>query len=97
MHDEAGSDPGALWALTTAAALYLPGVDHASIIVVGQRDIIRSPASTGREPRFLDKVQQRYVKGPGLDAVCEHQTRRVDDLSRETRWPNFTTIPQGAD
>jgi GAF domain-containing protein len=82
--------PGAIWALTTAAALELPAVDYASIMLVGQGTVIRTLASTDGYPRILNKLQQRYREGPGLDAACEHQARRVDDLNGEGRWPNFS-------
>jgi GAF domain-containing protein len=65
-------------------------VDYASIMLVGQGTVIRTLASTDGYPRFLNKLQQRYREGPGLDAACEHQARRVDDLNGERRWPNFS-------
>ena len=82
--------PGAIWALTTAAALKLPAVDYASIMLVGQGTVVRTLASTDGYPRYLNKLQQRYWEGPGFDAACEHQARRVDDLDSEKRWPNFS-------
>jgi GAF domain-containing protein len=82
--------PGAIWSLTTAAALKLPAVDYASIMLVGQGMVIRTLASTDGYPRFLNKLQQLYREGPGLDAACEHQTLRVDDLNGERRWPKFS-------
>lgn len=82
--------PGAIWALMTAAALKLPGVDCASIMLVEPKDSIRSLASTDGRSRFLDRVQQRYREGPGFDAACEQQARRVDDLTDERRWPTFS-------
>lgn len=82
--------PGANWALTTAAALKLTGVDYASIVRVGQGTVVRTLASTGKHPRFLNMLQQRYREGPSLDAACESQPRRVDDLHDERRWPTFS-------
>jgi hypothetical protein len=82
--------PGSIWALTTAAAMRLPAVEYASIMVVGQDTVIRALASTHDHPRLLNKVQQRHREGPGLDAACEQQSRRVDDLNGERRWPDFS-------
>jgi GAF domain-containing protein len=82
--------PGTIWALTTAAALKLPAVDYASIMLVGQGTVIRTLASTDGFPRLLNKLQQHYREGPGLEAACERQARRVDDLNGQSRWPNFS-------
>ncbi len=82
--------PDVTWTLTTSAALKLPAVNYASIMLVGPGTVIRSLASSDGYPRHLNKLQQRYREGPGLEAACERQARRVDDLNRERRWPNFS-------
>jgi GAF domain-containing protein len=82
--------PDVTWGLTTAAALKLPAVDYASIMLVGQGTVIRTLASSDGYPRLLNKLQQRYREGPGLEAACERQARRVDDLYGERRWPDFS-------
>jgi transcriptional regulator with GAF, ATPase, and Fis domain len=90
MHAQVGSEAGAIWPkLTEAAASRLPAVGHASITVVEHRDTIRSLAATDRHPQVLDQIQQRYMQGPCLESAREQQNRRIDDLGRETRWPNF--------
>src|ERR1700733_1303879 len=65
------------WGFTTAAALKLPAVNYASIMLVGQRTVIRTLASSDGYCRHLNMLQQRYREGPGLDAACERQARRV--------------------
>jgi len=82
--------PDVTWGLTTAAALKLPAVDYASIMLVGPGTVIRTLASSDGYPRHLNKLEQRYREGPGLEAACERQARRVDDLNGEKRWPNFS-------
>lgn len=86
---QADGRPDAIWAQTAAAALKLPAVEYASIMLVGQGTVIRTLASTADYPRFLNRLQQRFREGPGLEAACERQARRVDDLCNETRWHNF--------
>jgi ANTAR domain-containing protein/GAF domain-containing protein len=83
-------DQSSIWALATAAALKLSAVDYASITRVGQRDVVRTLATTDGHPRILNKLQQRYREGPSLDAACENRARRVDNLTHETRWPTFS-------
>ncbi|MDT5298053.1 MAG: hypothetical protein QOG79_1295 [Mycobacterium sp.] len=89
MHTDACGDAGASWSLVTAAALHLPAVCHASIMVVGQPGVVKCLAASDPVPRFLDGVQQRLREGPGLDAACERQVRRIDDLDAELRWSRF--------
>jgi hypothetical protein len=89
MHTDACGDAGARWSLVTAAALHLPAVCHASIMVVGQPGVVNCLAASDPVPRFLDGVQQRLREGPGLDAACERQVRRIDDLDGEPRWSRF--------
>jgi len=89
MHTDACGDAGSRWSLVTAAALHLPAVCHASIMVVGQPGVVKCLAASDPVPRFLDRVQQRLREGPGLDAACERQVRRIDDLDGELRWSRF--------
>jgi GAF domain-containing protein len=79
-----------IWALMTEAAMKLSAVEHASIVRVGQRDAVRTLASTDGHLRFLNKLQQRCRQGPSLDTAWESQARRVDDLTCERRWPIFS-------
>jgi GAF domain-containing protein len=83
-------DSDVTWGFIISAALTLPAVDFASIMRVGQGTVIRTLASSDGHPRFLNKLQQRYREGPGLEAVCEGRAHRVDDLYGERRWPNFS-------
>jgi GAF domain-containing protein len=63
---------------------------HVRIMLVGKGTVVRTLASSGGYPRYLNKLQQRYREGPGLEAACERQARRVDDPDGEKRWPKFT-------
>lgn len=89
MHAALGFDRDSIWRLTTAAALRLPRVSHASITVVDSEDGVRGIAPTGDQARAVDEVQQRLHEGPGYDAARERQVCRIDDFSRETPWPRF--------
>ncbi|MCV7345889.1 GAF and ANTAR domain-containing protein [Mycolicibacterium rhodesiae] len=87
---EADVHPGSIWALITAAAMKLSAVEYAGIVRLGQADSVRSLASTDDHLRLLNKLQQRCRQGPSFDAAWEGQTCRVDDLTREARWPAFS-------
>lgn len=46
-------------------------------------------AATSEVPERGDKIQYATGQGPCLEAVREHATFRVDDLSSDSRWPAF--------
>jgi GAF domain len=79
----------ALTMITDCAVRYLPGVDHAGITVVDADGVIRSVAPTDGYPLVLDNIERRFVEGPCYEAAAAKQTLRVDDLTRERRWPSF--------
>lgn len=100
LHGSAGSsearDPAnVLQEITHAAVDVLPAVDHAGVTLVrraGQgtrRADLESTAATGEVPERVDRLQHETGQGPCLDAVWEHDTMRIADLSTETRWPRF--------
>lgn len=85
---EVRADPARMWAMTTAAALNLPGVGSAAITAV-QPTAVRGLAATDHHARVLHAIEQRVVAGPGVDAARDRQLCRIDDLRRETRWHDF--------
>ncbi len=78
-----------LVAVVQAAVDLIPGVEEGSISVVIGRKEVSSTAPSGDLPRLVDAVQVETGEGPCLDAAYEQQTVRVDDMSTETRWPQF--------
>jgi ANTAR domain/GAF domain len=90
MHDRpAGEVDAVVGKLTAHAARDIPGADYAGISVVTGRRNVETKTSTHEYPRILDDIQQRHLQGPCLVALWEHQTVRVDDLERDTRWPAY--------
>lgn len=67
----------------------IPGVDEGSISVVLRRRVVISQAPSGDLPRVIDALQGETGQGPCLDAVFEHQTVRVTDMSTKKRWPKL--------
>jgi hypothetical protein len=82
----------ALGELTVTAVQYVPGAQYAGITVTDGRGRIDTPSAVGPYPRLLDSIQQDHHEGPTLQAIREHDTVRVDDLSTETRWPNYRSV-----
>jgi hypothetical protein len=67
----------------------IPGVEYAGITsTIGSRQVT-TPAATHRYPVLLDEIQQKHHSGPCLSAAWQHHVIRVDDLSRDDRWPLY--------
>jgi GAF domain-containing protein len=87
---EEHDDPEVMLAEIIAAAVAMvPGVDEGSVSVVIGRRNIGSHAPTGDLPAQVDALQEETQQGPCLDSAYEQLTVRVDDMSSETRWPEF--------
>ncbi|TFV57060.1 ANTAR domain-containing protein [Mycobacterium sp. PS03-16] len=93
---------GVLASITTLAVEQLPGVHHAGVTLVepatedGDVDstedgrVIRCLAATDGHPLVLDNIVRGCGQGPCLDTITGHRLIRSDDLTVESRWPQFT-------
>jgi PAS domain S-box-containing protein len=68
---------------------WVPGTEHASVARVVDDHTLRNAAATGDTALACDKLQNQTKQGPAFDAIAEHTTIRVDDLTQEVRWPEF--------
>jgi putative methionine-R-sulfoxide reductase with GAF domain len=80
----------ALTALTKLAVEQVAGIDHAGVTLVISGGSIRCLAATDGHTHALDNIQRACRQGPCLDAAVNQQVFRVDDLTSESRWPEFT-------
>ncbi len=75
--------------LVGSAVRLIPGTEEGSLsVVMGRREVL-SQHPSGNLPIQVDALQTSTGQGPCLDAVYEHQTVRVPDMTREQRWPDF--------
>jgi transcriptional regulator with GAF, ATPase, and Fis domain len=74
--------------IVTAAAVEVPGADHAGITLVNGKKL-STPAASDELVTRVDQVQYETGEGPSLDAARLHETVRTDDLRVEARWPRF--------
>jgi GAF domain-containing protein len=77
--------PETLARVVELAARAVPGCTHASVTLPGP---VTAAASDG-VARRLDGLQYGAGAGPSLDALVETAPARCDDLTGETRWPEF--------
>jgi transcriptional regulator with GAF, ATPase, and Fis domain len=75
--------------LTQSAAIAMPGAQYAGITIASRDGRVRTAAATDRYPVLLDEIQQRHEQGPCLSAAWEHHIIRINDMTRESRWPAY--------
>lgn len=65
------------------------GCDHAVVTLVTAHGF-DSTASSDEVGPAVDAIQFEADEGPCVQAIREHMTLHVDDLTSETRWPKFS-------
>ena len=78
----------ALQAIVSTAVTTLSSAQHAGLITVSCGELVPQ-ATTGRPPQLLDQLQQKLKDGPCIDAAEQQTLIRIDDMRRESRWPDF--------
>lgn len=87
----ADPDPYVILARITMAAVDgLPSVHHAGVTLLGEQGVIRSLAATNGHPLVLDNIQRHCGDGPSFASGSDPEFTLIDDLTTETRWPEFT-------
>ncbi len=66
----------------------VPGCEEAGISLLHNR-IIDTPASFGEIAARCDKLQEQLGEGPCITALLEADIIRIDDVTTDTRWPEF--------
>ena len=90
---ELASEPdvqGTLQRIVEAAAGNLDGEVWASVSLVRQRRDVDTPASSDDRARRADQLQYEMEEGPCLDAIWEHETFQVRDMTADERYPRWT-------
>jgi GAF domain-containing protein len=76
--------------IVEAAAHNLDGEVWASVSLVEQRREVQTPASSDGRATQADRLQYELEEGPCLDAIWEHETFQIDDMTAEERYPRWT-------
>jgi hypothetical protein len=64
---------------------------HCGITLVRRKRPV-SIASSGRDARVLDELQNRFGDGPCLTAIREHTSVLVPDTDADSRWPEYLEV-----
>jgi GAF domain-containing protein len=78
-----------LQGVVEAAAQNLDGEVWASVSLVKQRREIETPAASDDRAERADQLQYELEEGPCLDAIWEHETFRIGDMTAEDRYPRW--------
>lgn len=89
VHMQGQTDVGeTLAAIVEGAVALVPGTRWAGISLI-EAGAVRAEVPTDPRVAELDEMQTALNEGPCLDALREHHTVLVDDLSSEKRWPRY--------
>lgn len=80
----------ALGAIVDAAVRRVPGCEYAGVTVFDHSGRLDTLASSHDIVHKSDALQAEVQQGPCYDAVRQHDAFRVDDMTRETRWPSYS-------
>lgn len=84
-----GDFDGALQRVVHLAVSAIPACSWAAITGWSDRDGPTTLASSEPTAQQVDSIQYRLGQGPCLTAVDELAPVHIDDLTAETRWPEF--------
>lgn len=71
------------------AVYAVDAAQYAGITLVTPSSEVQTPATTHHYPALLDEIQDRHKEGPCFVAAWHQHTIRIDDLSRDNRWPSY--------
>jgi GAF domain-containing protein len=84
------STQATLDAICRLAVGAVDGAEHAAVTLV-RGDSFTTVAASSDVPALIDCMQYETGQGPCLDAIREHESFMTHDLSKERRWPQFTS------
>jgi GAF domain-containing protein len=81
--------PTTLQSIVDAAAVSLPGIDHAGITIAHRDGRMETRAFSDELVLRLDALQYEYGEGPCVYAVDAETVVTVNNIRHEQRWPAF--------
>ncbi|MCW2687565.1 MAG: hypothetical protein JWR37_2455 [Mycobacterium sp.] len=74
--------------IVSAVTDTVPGAEDAGVSL-REGDVLRTVAATSDLVARLNDIEHELDEGPCVQAVLEHRSYRIDDMSQERRWPKF--------
>jgi GAF domain-containing protein len=72
----------------------VPGAEQAGVSLREGRNL-RTVAATGDLASRVNAIEHELDEGPCVQAVLEHRSYRIDDMSTDARWPRFAAAALG--
>lgn len=85
---EASQDETVAW-IVAAAVDTVPGAEYAAVSLLAADGAITSEAVSHDTVADIDQLQATYREGPCVTALWDQHIVAVDDMTAETRWPQF--------
>lgn len=82
-------------ARTSARSLSEPGDEILCGITLLRHRKAATVASSSTAAQAMDEIQYNYGDGPCMTASREQETVHIEDLERDTRWPQFAATVRG--
>lgn len=82
-----------LEAIVASATDTVPGAEHAGVSLY-EHKFLQTVASTSDVTKRINTIEHELDEGPCLQALLDHRSYRIDDMSTDTRWPRFAAAAE---
>jgi GAF domain-containing protein len=82
-----------LAAIVASVTGTVPGAEHAGVSL-REGKLLHTVASTSDLTKRINNVEHELDEGPCLQALLDHHSYRIDDMSQDTRWPRFAAAAE---
>ena len=82
-----------LEAIVASATDTVPGAEHAGVSL-REGKLLQTVASTSDLTERINNIEHDLDEGPCLQALLDHRSYRIDDMSEDTRWPRFAAAAE---
>jgi GAF domain-containing protein len=82
-----------LGAIVASVTDTVPGAEHAGVSLY-ERKLLQTVASTSDLTKRINTIEHELNEGPCLQALLDHHSYRIDDMSTDTRWPRFAAAAE---
>ena len=82
-----------LAAIVASVTDTVPGAEHAGVSL-REGKLLQTVASTSDLTERINNIEHELDEGPCLQALLDHHSYRIDDISQDTRWPRFAAAAE---
>jgi GAF domain-containing protein len=82
-----------LAAIVASVSDTVPGAEHA-VVSLREGKLLQTVASTSDLTKRINNIEHELDEGPCLQALLDHHSYRIDDMSQDTRWPRFAAAAE---